>query len=149
MEEERFGCTLEDGLEDRRAEDRVNKSPSTRLTLDKIQLEDRTKAFAIQIIRFVANLPKSRIGHVLGYQLLKSGTSVGANYREANRAESRADFAHKIGIVEKECSESLYWLELCDESDIGDKVVRSQLLQECGELLAIFTSIGKSTKART
>jgi len=118
-------------------------------TLDKIQLEDRTKAFAIQIIRFVAKLPKNRICDVLGYQLVKSGTSVGANYREANRAESRADFAHKISIVEKECSESLYWLELCEETDIVDNAARSQLVQECGELLAIFTSIGKSTKART
>lgn len=117
--------------------------------MDKLQLEDRTKAFAMQIIRFVAKLPKSRICDVLGYQLVKSGTSVGANYREANRAESRADFIHKIGIVEKECSESLYWLELCEEPEIGDEAVRSQLRQECGELLAIFTSIGKSTKART
>ena len=117
--------------------------------MDKFQLEDRTKAFAVQIIRFVAKLPKSRICDVLGYQLVKSGTSVGANYHEANRAESRADFIHKIGIVEKECSETLYWLELCEESDIGDEAPRSQLRQECGELLAIFTSIGKSTKART
>jgi four helix bundle protein len=63
---------------------------------------------------------KNRISDVLGYQLVKSGTSVGANYREANRAVSLADFTHKIGIVEKECSESLYWLELCEESDVGD-----------------------------
>jgi len=116
--------------------------------LDKIELEDRTKAFAIHIIRFVVKLRKNRISDVLGYQLVKSGTSVGANYREANRAASRADFTHKIGIVEKECSESLYWLELCEESDVGDSALRSQLLKECGELLAIFTSIGKSTKAR-
>ena len=126
----------------------MSKLVSLGRTLNKKQLEDRTKAFAIQVIRFVADLPKNRISNVLGHQLVKSGTSVGANYREANRAESRADFMHKIGIVEKECSESLYWLELCEESDIGDKGVRSQLLQECGELLAIFTSIGKSTKAR-
>jgi four helix bundle protein len=97
----------------------------------------------------VAKPPKNRIGDVLGYQLVKSGTSVGANYREANRAESRADFVHKIGIAEKECSESLYWLELCEETHVGEEMVKSQLLRECGELLAIFTSIGKSTKART
>ncbi len=117
--------------------------------MNKRQLEDRTKAFAIQVIRFVAKLPRSRICDVLGYQLVKSGTSVGANYREANRAESRADFVHKVAIVEKECSESLYWLELCDEAGIGDQLVRSQMLRECGELLAIFTSVGKSTKARS
>jgi four helix bundle protein len=117
--------------------------------LDKIQLEGRTKAFAVQIVQFVAELPKNRICDVLGYQLVKSGTSVGANYREANRAESRADFVHKIGIVEKECSESLYWLELCEETGVGDKTATSRLLRECGELLAIFTSIGKSTKAHS
>ena len=117
--------------------------------MNKKQLEDRTKAFAIRVIRFVAKLPKDRIWNVLGHQLVKSGTSVGANYREANRAESRADFIHKIGVVEKECQESLYWLELCEESDLGDEGVRSQLLRECKELLEIFTSIDKSTKART
>ncbi len=56
----------------------------------------------------------------MGYQLLKAGTSVGANYREANRAESRADFSHKVGMVEKEISESHYWLELFEEADHGD-----------------------------
>ncbi|MFN2514183.1 MAG: four helix bundle protein, partial [Pyrinomonadaceae bacterium] len=73
--------------------------------------------------------------------------SVGANYREANRAESRADFIHKIAIVEKECSESQYWLELCEEADLGNRDQRRWLLQESGELLAIFTSVGRSTKA--
>jgi len=83
----------------------------------------------------------------MGYQLLKAGTSVGANYCEANRAESHDDFIHKIGVVEKEASESQYWLELCEEADIGDFEERRWLLQESGELVAIFTSIGKSAKA--
>ena len=72
--------------------------------MNKRELEDRTKRFALRIIAFVANLPKGRIGDVVGYQLLKAGTSVGANYREANRAESRNDFIHKVAIVEKESS---------------------------------------------
>ena len=85
---------------------------------------------------------------MLVYQLLKAGTSVGANYREANRAVSRSDLINKIGIVEKEAAESEYWLELFEESDIGAPNERRWLLQEAGELLAIFTSIGKTTKLR-
>jgi four helix bundle protein len=117
--------------------------------MDKRELEERTKRFALRIIRFVASLPTGRIGDVIGYQLLKAGTSVGANYREANRAESRRDFIHKIAIVEKESSESYYWLELVEGSDLGDLGERQWLLQESGELLAIFTSVGKSTKLGT
>ncbi len=116
--------------------------------MDRSELERRTKAFAVRLIRFVASLPKNRVNDVLGHQLLKAGTSVGANYREANRGESRNDFIHKIGVVEKEASESQYWLELLDESDIGDPSERRWLLQESGELLAIFTSIGKTAKSR-
>ena len=115
--------------------------------MDKIELEKRTKKFAVSVILFVEDLPKNRTSDVLGYQLLKSGTSVGANYREANRAQSRADFVHKIGIVEKEIAETQYWLELFEEVDHGDNVARSGLLKESGELLAIFIAIGKSTRA--
>jgi len=116
--------------------------------MDKSTLEKRTKEFAIRIISFVATLPKNRVGDVIGYQLTDSGTSVGANYREANRAESRRDFIHKIGIVEKECAETEYWLELSQEANIGNPAERQWLLKESGELLAIFTRIGKTTKSR-
>jgi len=112
------------------------------------ELKKRTKEFALRIIKFVASLPKSKVTDILGYQLLGSGTSVGANYREANRAESRRDFVHKIGVVEKECSESQYWLEIFEESDIGDVEERRWLLKESGELLAIFTTIGRTAKKR-
>ena len=115
--------------------------------MDKTDLEKRTKSFALKTIQFVANLPKNKITDVLGYQLLKSGTSIGANYREANRAESRKDFIHKIGIVEKEASETQYWLELFEEANIGNSVDRRWLLCESGELVAIFTAIGKSSKS--
>ena len=87
--------------------------------MDKHELERRTKAFAVKVIQFVQDLPKNKVSDVLGYQLLKSGTSVGANYREANRAQSRADFIHKISIVEKEIAETQYWLELFEEVDQG------------------------------
>ena len=82
-------------------------------------------------------------------QLLRSATSIGANYREANRAESRRDFVHKIAIVEKEAAESLYWLEILEEMMIGNPIERRQLVYECNQLLAIFTRIGKTTKAST
>ena len=72
---------------------------------------------------------------------------MGANYREANRAESRADFIHKIAIVEKECSESGFWIEICEEANLGSPELRKWLSVESRELLAIFTSIGRSTKA--
>lgn len=116
--------------------------------MDKLELEKRTKQFALGIIRFAATLPYGKVGDVIRFQLVKAGTSMGANYREANRAESRNDFIHKIGIVEKEASESQYWLEICDEAKLGEAHQRSWLLQECGELVAIFTSTGKTAKAR-
>ena len=116
--------------------------------MNKEELEQRTKAFALRVIKFVAALPKNKIADVLGYQLLKAGTSVGANYREANRAVSRNDFINKIGIVEKEAAETQYWLDLFNEAAIGDPEERRWLLQEAGELLAIFTSTGRTSKMR-
>src|SRR6185503_13516766 len=103
--------------------------------------------FALRVIEFVATLPKSKTGEVVEYQLVKAGTSIGANYREANRAESRNDFIHKLAIVEKESSESVYWLELCDAANLGAIELRRWLLQESRELSAIFTSAGRTSKA--
>jgi four helix bundle protein len=116
--------------------------------MDKKELERRTRAFALRVVRFVSSLPKSKVSDVLGYQLLKSGTSIGANYREANRAESRNDFIHKIAIVEKEAAETQYWLELFEEAQIGNEEERRWLLKESGELLAIFTASGRTAKVR-
>jgi len=116
--------------------------------MNREDLEKRTKEFALQVIRFVSDLPKSKATDVMGHQLLKSGTSIGANHREANRAESRNDFIHKIAIVEKEAAETQYWLELFEESNIGDPEERRRLLQESGELLAIFTATGRTAKEK-
>ncbi len=116
--------------------------------MDKVKLERRTKQFALQIIKFVGALPRNAATNVLGYQLTKCATSIGANYREANRAESHDDFIHKLGIVEKEASETQYWLELSVEGEIGDKLERQRLLQESTELLAIFTASGRTAKSR-
>src|SRR5436190_24276242 len=112
--------------------------------MDK-DLERRSKTFSLAVIKFSAALPRTREADVLSRQLLRSATSVGANYREANRGVSRADFANKIGTVQKEASETQYWLELFVESDIL-KTPPNALLTEATELLAIFTAIGKKLK---
>ena len=114
--------------------------------MNKIELERRTKEFSLQLIRFLESLPKNYLGEAMGKQLLKSGTSIGANYREANRAESKADFIHKLAIVEKEASETVYWLELMPEAGIGDRKDVAKLLQEAREILAIFTAAGRTSK---
>ena len=116
--------------------------------MDKVELERRTKVFGVKILSFVAALPRNRVTDTLGTQLLRSGTSLGANYREANRAQTRSDFIHKISLVEKEAAETQYWLELFDESGIGSSEDRRWLLEESNALLAIFTSIGKTSKSR-
>ena len=115
--------------------------------MDKIELEDRTKKFAGRVIRFVGEFNSSAAGRVISNQLLKSGTSIGANYREANRAVSRRDFAHKISIAEKEASETMYWLEICLETKLGPPQICEDLFAESRELLAIFTSIGRSMRS--
>src|SRR5947208_17038046 len=109
-------------------------------------LEERTKRFALAVLEFASSLPRNRAADVLVKQLLRSATSIGANYREANRAVSRADFANKVGTVQKEAAETQYWIELIVESRIGDHSVASNLHKESSELLAIFTTIGRKIK---
>jgi four helix bundle protein len=108
------------------------------------KLEERTRNFAIRIIRLSASLPRSEEGKVIRNQLTKSGTSIGANYREANRARSKADFRSKIRICESEASETNYWLEIINELNLIQPNKIDLLMKECKELLAIFTSISKS-----
>ena len=114
--------------------------------MNKAELEQRTKGFSLNLIRFLQSLPKNYLGEAMGKQLLKSGTSIGANYREANRAESKADFIHKLAIVEKEASETLYWLELLLEAGIGANQEAIRLMQESNELLDIFPAAGRTSK---
>jgi four helix bundle protein len=108
------------------------------------KLEKRTREFAVRIIRLSSALPNTPEARAIRTQLTKSGTSVGANYREANRARSRADFRNKIKICESEASETQYWLEIITKMQwiAWDRVAPEYT--ECGELLAIFTSIGKN-----
>lgn len=109
-------------------------------------LEQRTKRFALAVIRLCANLPRDRAADVIARQLLRSATSIGANYREANRGVSRADFANKIGTVQKEAAETQYWLELLLESGISKGADGPPLHREASELLAIFTAVGKQLR---
>ena len=110
------------------------------------QFEKRTKSFAITIIRLSSGLPNTPEGRVIRNQVTKSGTSIGANYREANRSRSKADFSNKIKICESEASETAYWLEIIFELKWIDDHKLDLVLVEANELLAIFTSIGKSLK---
>ena len=107
------------------------------------ELENRTREFALRIIRLSCTLPNTPEARVIRTQMTKSGTSIGANYREANRARSKADFKNKITICESEASETQYWLEVIVKLKwLAWNKVKCDY-QECGELLAIFTSIGK------
>ena len=110
------------------------------------QLEKRTQKFAISTIKLSGSLPNSYESNVIKNQLTKSGTSVGANYIEANRSRSKADFRNKIKICEAEASETLYWLEIINELAWVNFEENQLILSETIELLAIFTSIGKSLK---
>ena len=113
----------------------------------KTELEGRTLEFALRVIAFAGSFPSSATGTVIGRQLLKSGTSIGANYREAGRAESNIDFIHKVSIATKEAAETEYWLQICQRAGLGGKEVES-LLDESRQLLAILTTIGRNAKKR-
>lgn len=109
-------------------------------------LKDRTKRFALAVIKFVDNLPKGRTVDIIGKQLMRSGTSVGANYRAACRAKSHADFISKMGIVEEETDEVIYWLELLIESTIVKSNEVESLKKEANEILAITVSSIKTAR---
>ena len=104
------------------------------------QLEKRTREFAVRIIRLSSTLPNTPEARIIRSQMTKSGTSVGANYREANRARSKADFKNKIKICESEASETQYWLEIIVKVKWLSWAKVKWEYEECGELLGIFTS---------
>jgi four helix bundle protein len=104
------------------------------------KLEKRTREFAVRIIRLSSTLPNTPEARVVRSQITKAGTSIGANYREANRARSKADFKNKIKICESEASETQYWLEIVVKVKWLSWAKVKWEYEECGELLAIFTS---------
>ena len=118
--------------------------------VNKNDMIERTKKFAIEIIKLINEFPKTTIGIVFGQQLLKSATSVGANYRSACRAQSYSHFISKISIAEEEADETIYWLELLKSSEIiKDGVKLENLIKEAKELTAILTSARKTAKHRS
>lgn len=110
------------------------------------ELKQRTRAFSLSAVRLMDRLPKTSTADVLGRQLLRAGTSVGANYRAACRARSQADFISKIGIVEEEVDEAAYWLELLLETKLLNAECVTSLLNEAKQLTAIFAASGRTAK---
>jgi four helix bundle protein len=106
--------------------------------MDETELKKRTKAFALRVMRLAEALPNTRSGRAIGNQLIRSGTSVGANYRAACRGRSKAEFAAKLGVVVEEADESAYWLELTSEAGLLPENRVNPLLKEANELVAIM-----------
>ena len=114
--------------------------------MDKVELQKRTQLFAVNVIRFVESQSGGRALNILTNQLLRSSTSIGANYRSACKGKSTADFINKIVIVEEEADESVYWFDLILESELVSSELIIPLRKEAIELTAIFTAIGKTAK---
>jgi len=115
--------------------------------VSKAELLARTKIFSLRILKLADHLRRTMSGRVIGNQLVRCGTSVGANYRAACRSRSRAEFAAKLGIVAEEADETVYWLELLRDANLLSKEKLSELLREANELTAIFTAGRRSSTA--
>ena len=114
--------------------------------MDEREFKQRTKQLALRIIRMVESLPNTNTAQVIGKQILRSATSVGANYRAACRAKSTADMLHKLSIVEEEADETLYWLELLVEADIFPEAKLKSLMSETNEIVAMIVSSIKTIR---
>src|SRR5579859_6884111 len=110
------------------------------------EMKGRTKAYASRIVKLCSALPNNWVARTLGKQLLRSGTSVGANYRAVCRGKSNSDFINKLRIVEEECDESLFWMELLVENNIVKASRLTGLMKEASELLAIVVSSAKTAR---
>jgi four helix bundle protein len=110
------------------------------------EMKERTKAYASRVVKLCSALPNNWIARTLGKQLLRSGTSVGANYRSVCRAKSTSDFINKLRIVEEECDESLFWMELLVENNLMKPARLAALMKETDELLAIIVSSSKTAR---
>lgn len=117
--------------------------------MNKDDLKERFKKFSLRVIRLCQSLPRNKVSDVIGRQLLRSGTSTGANYRSACRAKSTKDFIYKLQIVEEEMDESLYWMELLIEGEVVAEHLLKELMVEGNELLSIVISSIKTSKAKT
>ena len=110
------------------------------------EMKNRTKDYANRVIKLCSALPNNWVSQTLGKRLLRSGTSVGANYRAVCRAKSNLDFINKLRIVEEECDESLFWMELLVDNNIVKTGRLSELMKEANELLAIVVSSAKTAR---
>ena len=117
--------------------------------MDREEMKRRTKQFALRVIRLTKVLPKAQTAQVIGRQLLRSATSVAANYRAACRAKSTADFISKMGTVEEEADESLFWMELLVEAEIVKQEKLELLIKEADELVAITVASINTAKRRS
>ncbi|WP_017721536.1 four helix bundle protein [Kamptonema formosum] len=117
--------------------------------MDERQFKKRTKEMALRCIRLVESLPKNRTAEVIGKQLLRSATSVGANYRAACRGKSTADVIAKLCIVEEEADESLYWMELLIEAGMVEAAKLTSLISEINEILAMTVASIKTLPTKT
>jgi four helix bundle protein len=116
--------------------------------MNKEELKDRTKKFALRIILLAGSLPNTKTGNVIANQIIRSGTSVGANYRSACRAKSTRDFINKLNIIEEEADETLYWLEIIKDANLLKPELLNDIIIEADELTAIFTAAGKTSKIK-
>lgn len=114
--------------------------------MDQIILKQRTKSFSLRILKLVDALPKTVAGRAISSQLIRSGTSIGANFRSACRGRSKAEFIAKLGVVLEEADETVYWLELITESNMLSKKQVVELHKEADSLAAIFFSMIRSAK---
>ena len=116
--------------------------------MNEQEFKKRTKQLALRIIKLINSLPPTTTAQVIGKQVLRSGTSVGANYRAACRAKSTADLLHKLAIVEEEADETLYWLELLIEAEIIPAEKLNSLVEETNEITAMIVSSIKTLKSK-
>ena len=116
--------------------------------MDETELKQRTKRFALRVMALVESLPRTLTGRTIGNQLVRCGTSVGANYRAACRGRSRAEFVAKLGTVEEEADEASYWMELIIEGKLMDRRRVEPLLEEANQLVAIMAASRKSAASR-
>jgi four helix bundle protein len=115
--------------------------------MNQVEFKKRTKGFAIRVIRLAGSLPETSTGRIIGRQLIRSGTSVGANYRAACRARSTAEFISRMGIVEEECDETLYWMEIIAETGIINRNRLDELIGEANEILSMVVSSIKTARS--
>lgn len=115
--------------------------------MNAAELKKRTKLFGLRTIKVIEALPPGKAANVIGNQLLRSGTSVGANYRSACRARSKPDFISKASISIEEADESIYWMEMLIEAEIMPKEKLAAMIKECDEIVAILTASVKTAKS--